>query len=144
MAHKKDSIPNFDCQLTKLAGFDELLSKSHTKTDGDDARADDLTRQRYDNVQKRNLSKKPPSVLADVRPSGSAGDSATARLWIFLFRLFAVRVCACLGERSEPTCIKTSTRQGAKDSKTDTKFADNIDYFANLCYNIIKKIQKLS
>ena len=58
------------------------------------------------NVQKRNLSKKPPSVIADVRPSGSAGDSATARLWIFLFRLFAVRACACLGERSEPTCIR--------------------------------------
>jgi hypothetical protein len=49
---------------------------------------------------------KPPSVIADVRPSGSAGDSATARLWIFLFRLFAVRACACLGERSEPTCIR--------------------------------------
>ena len=44
--------------------------------------------------------------IADVRPSGSAGDSATARLWIFLFRLFAVRACACLGERSEPTCIR--------------------------------------
>ena len=58
------------------------------------------------NVQKRNLSKKPPSVIADVRPSGSAGDSATARLWIFLFRLVAVRACACLGERSEPICIR--------------------------------------
>ena len=58
------------------------------------------------NGQERNLSKKPPSVIADVRPSGSAGDSATARLWIFLFRLFAVRACACLGERSEPTCIR--------------------------------------
>ena len=58
------------------------------------------------NGQKRNLSKKPPSVIADVRPSGSAGDSATARLWIFLFRLFAVLACACLGERSEPTCIR--------------------------------------
>ena len=58
------------------------------------------------NGQKRNLSKKPPSVIADVRPSGSAGDSATARLWIFLFRLLAVRACACLGERSEPTCIR--------------------------------------
>ena len=58
------------------------------------------------NGQKRNLSQKPPSVIADVRPSGSAGDSATARLWIFLFRLIAVRACACLGERSEPTCIR--------------------------------------
>lgn len=42
--------------------------------------------------------------IAEVRPSGSAGDSATARLWIRVFRLAAVRACACLGERSEPTC----------------------------------------
>ena len=56
--------------------------------------------------QKRNLSKKPPSVIADVRPSGSAGDSATARLWIHVIRLVVVRACACLGERSEPTCIR--------------------------------------
>ena len=51
----------------------------------------------------------PPSRragIADVRPSGSAGDSATARLWIPVFRLVAVRACACLGERSEPTCIR--------------------------------------
>ena len=67
------------------------------------------------NVQKRNLSQKPPSVLADVRQSGSAGDSATARLWIFLFRLVAVRACACLGERSEPTCIRQAHATVPKD-----------------------------
>lgn len=67
------------------------------------------------NVQKRNLSKKPPSVIADVRPSGSAGDSATARLWIFRFRLLAVRACACLGERSEPTCIRQAHVTVPKD-----------------------------
>ena len=44
--------------------------------------------------------------IADVRPSGSAGDSATARLWTAVFRLVALRACACLGERSEPTCIR--------------------------------------
>ena len=70
------------------------------------------------NVQKRNLSKKPPSVIADVRPSGSAGDSATARLWIFLFRLFAVRACACLGERSEPTCIRQAHARVPKGNFT--------------------------
>ena len=36
--------------------------------------------------------------IADVRPSGLAGDSATARLWIFRFRLVVVLACACLGE----------------------------------------------
>ena len=46
MAHKQDSIRKLECQLTELAGFDELLSKSHTETDSDDARADDLTRRR--------------------------------------------------------------------------------------------------
>ena len=44
MAHKQDSTQKLECQLTELAGFDELLSKSHTETDGDDARADELTR----------------------------------------------------------------------------------------------------
>ena len=48
MAHKKDSTSDFDCQLTGLAGFDDLLDKSHSEVNGDDARADDLTRQRYD------------------------------------------------------------------------------------------------
>ena len=95
-----------ECQLTGLAGFDDLLDKSQSETDMHDAGADDLTRRRSNKRKKRNLSNKPPSVIADVRPSGSAGDSATARLWIFLFCLFAVRACACLGERSEPTCIR--------------------------------------
>ena len=98
MVHKQDSTRKLKCQLTGLAGFDDLLDKSHTETDSNDARADDLTRRAPTNGQKRNLSKKPPSVIADIRPSSSAGDSATARLWIFRFRLLAVRACACLGE----------------------------------------------
>ena len=65
------------------------------------------------NGQKRNLSKKPPSVLADVRPSGSAGDSATARLWTAVFRLVAYGVC--LSRRAQRADLyKTSTREGAK------------------------------
>ena len=128
MAHKQDSIRTLECQLTELASFDYLLDKSHTKTDGDDARADNLTRRRYDKRQKRNLSKKPPSVIADVRPSGSAGDSATARLWIFLFRLFAVRACACLGERSEPTCIRQAHVTVPKGKKSRL-------FKESFCYN---------
>ena len=106
------------------------------------------------NGQKRNLSNKPPSVIADVRPSGSAGDSATARLWIFLFRLFAVRACACLGERSEPTCIRQAHATVPKGnlmtknrriytgfytkSKESLNLKQRIDncFFKNLCYNI--------
>ena len=44
--HKQDSILDFDCQLTGLASFDNLLDKSATETDSDDARADDLTQRR--------------------------------------------------------------------------------------------------
>ena len=88
------------------------------------------------NVQKRNLSKKPPSVLADVRPSGSAGDSATARLWIFRFRLLAVRACACLGERSEPTCIRqahATVPKGQFHAKQQTNSCTNAKpYFQEL------------
>ena len=43
---------------------------------------------------------------------------------IFLFRLFAVRACACLGERSEPDLYKISTRQGAKGQLHKGKRAD--------------------
>ena len=65
---------------------------------------------RYKN---RNKSKKPPSVNAEDRPSGLADDSAS--LGFGLSFLFACAVaCVWLGERSEPTCIKTSTRHGAK------------------------------
>ena len=83
------------------------------------------------NGQKRNLSKKPPSVIADVRPSGSAGDSATARLWIFSF-VYGAGVClsrrACgapRNERSEfwglagePTCIRQAHARVPKDNIT--------------------------
>ena len=44
--YKQDITQRFRGQLTELADFDYLLAKSHTKTDGDDARADDLTRRR--------------------------------------------------------------------------------------------------
>ena len=47
-------------------------------------------------------------VQADQRttPRRSALD--------FLFSFGCAVACAWLGERSEPTCIKTSTRHGAK------------------------------
>lgn len=105
--HKQDSTRKLECQLTGLPGFDYLLDRSHTETDSDDARADDLTRRRYDKRPKtKSIQKAAERVIAEVRPSGSAGDSATARLWIHVIRLVAVRACACLGERSEPTCIR--------------------------------------
>ena len=48
MAHKQDSTQKLDCQLTGLSDFDYLLDKSNLEADGDDARADDLTRRQYD------------------------------------------------------------------------------------------------
>ena len=81
---------------------------------------------------------------ADVRPSGSAGDSATARLWIRIFRLVAVRTCACLGERSEPTCIRQAhvTVPRWKFTKYSTAICIPIDelviaFSYRICYDDI-------
>ncbi len=82
-----------------LTGFDNSVDSFQTRVDGYDARANDLTRRHSDKQQKTIfIQKAAERVIAENRPSGSAGDSATARLWIFLFRLVAVRACACLGE----------------------------------------------
>lgn len=105
MAHKQDSIRKLECQLTELAGFDELLSKSHTETDNDDARADNSTRRRSNKRPKTKSIQK-----AAERDRGRTPKRLSGRLRdrsaLDFFRLFAVRACACLGERSEPTCIR--------------------------------------
>ena len=76
-------------------------------------------------------------VIAEVRPSGSAGDSATARLWIFRFRLLAVRACACLGERSEPTCIRQAHARVPNVVK-NLSVTVGVDYGHNIIANILK------
>ena len=42
------------------------------------------------------------SVKAEVRPSGSAGDSASLSLSVYPY--YFVAACACLAERSDATC----------------------------------------
>ena len=75
MAHKQDSIRKLECQLTELAGFDDFLSKSHTETDGDDARADDLTRRRSNKRPKTKSIQK-----AAERDRGSTPKRLSGRL----------------------------------------------------------------
>ena len=65
-------------------------------------------------IKTKALKKHAERIIAEDRPSGSAGDSATARLLSIVFSFGCAVACAWLGERSEPTCIKTSTRHGAK------------------------------
>ena len=96
------------------------------------------------NVQKRNLSKKAAERDRGCTPKRLSGRLRDRSALDVSFS-FGCGAGVCLSRRAKRADLyKTSTRQGAKDLKTDTKFADNIDYFANLCYNIIKKIQKLS
>ena len=96
------------------------------------------------NGQKRNLSKKAAERDRGRTPQRLSGRLRDRSALDFSFS-FVCGAGVCLSRRAQRADLyKTSTRHGAKDLKTDTKFADNIDYFANLCYNIIKKIQKLS
>jgi len=62
-------------------------------------------------------------VQADQRttPHRSALD--------FLFSFGCAVACAWLGERSEPTCIKTSTRHGAKNKKIHTSLQKSLENY---------------
>jgi hypothetical protein len=106
MAHKQDSIRKLECQLTELAGFDELLSKSHTETDSDDARADNSTRRRSNKCPKTKSIPKAAERDRGRTPKRLSGRLRDRSALDFSFSLVAVRACACLGERSEPTCIR--------------------------------------
>ena len=144
IAQKQNSTPEFYCQLTELADFDYLLDKSRTETDSDDTRADDLTRRRSNKRAKTKSIQKAAERARGRMPKRLSGRLRDRSALVFSFS-FVCGAGVCLSRRAQRADLyKTSTRQGAKDLKTDTKFADNIDYFANLCYNIIKKIQKLS
>ena len=93
------------CQLTRLASFDDLLDKSHSETDGHDARADDLTR-RLRQTAKNEIYPKAAERDRGRTPKRLSGRLRDRSALDFSCRLFAVRACACLGERSEPTCIR--------------------------------------
>ena len=64
------------------------------------------------------------SVNAAVAESGSACDAASLGFGFCSFLLFSVLRGVCLARRSEatPTCIKTSTRLGAKWLTVDEKY----------------------
>ena len=114
MAHKKDSTSDFDCQLTGLAGFDDLLDKSHTETDRHDARGDDLTRRLYDKRAKTKSIQKPPSGYSGRTPKQLSGRLRDRSALDFSFS-FVFGAGVCLSRRAQRADLyKTSTREGAK------------------------------
>ena len=98
MAHKQDSIRKLECQLTELAGFDELLSKSHTETDSDDARADNSTRRLSNKRPKTKSIQKAAERARGSTPKRLSGRLRDRSALDFSFSLVAVRACACRGE----------------------------------------------
>ena len=113
-----------ECQLAELASFDDLLDKFHSKTDGDDARADDLTRRRYakrpktKSIQKaaeRDRGRTPKRFSGRLRDR-SALDSRFS---------FGCGAGVCLSRRAQRADLyKTSTRHGAKGQLHKGKQAD--------------------
>jgi hypothetical protein len=106
MARKQDSTRKLESQLTGLAGFDDLLDKSHTETDRHDARADNLARRRSNKRLKTKSIQKAAERDRGRTPKRLSGRLRDRSALDFSFSLVAVRACACLGERSEPTCIR--------------------------------------
>ena len=84
------------------------------------SKIDKLACKRHNNEQN---PKSAESVNAAVAESGSACDAASLGFG-FSFLLFSVLRGVCLARRSEatPTCIKTSTRLGAKWLTVDEKY----------------------
>ena len=58
------------------------------------------------NGQKRNLSKKPPSGYSGRAPKRLSGRLRYRSALDSRFSFDCGAACACLGERSEPTCIR--------------------------------------
>ena len=114
MACKQDSTRKLECQLMGLAGFDDLLDKSHTEADSDDARADNPTRRRSNkrlktkSIQKaseRDRGRTPKRLSGRLRDR-SALDSRFS---------FGCGAGVCLSRRAQRADLyKTSTRHGAK------------------------------
>ena len=78
---------------------------------------------KYKRHKNEQNPKSAESVNAAVAESGSACDAASLGFG-FSFLLFSVLRGVCLARRSEatPTCIKTSTRLGAKWLTLDEKY----------------------
>ena len=103
------------CQLTELASFDYLLDKSHTKTDGDDARGDDLTRRLYDKRAKTKSIQKAAERDRGRTPKRLSGRLRDRSALDFSFS-FDCGAGVCLSRRAQRADLyKTSTREGAKE-----------------------------
>ena len=113
MAHKQDSIRKLECQLTELAGFDELLSKSHTETDSDDARADNSTRRRSNKRPKTKSFQKAAERARGCTPKRLSGRLRDRSALDSRFS-FGCGAGVCLSRRAQRADLyKTSTRQSA-------------------------------
>ena len=114
MAHKQDSTSDFRCQLTELASFDNLLDKSHTKTDSDDARADNSTRRRSNKRPKTKSIQKAAERARGRTPKRLSGRLRDRSALDFSFS-FVCGAGVCLSRRAQRADLyKTSTRHGAK------------------------------
>ena len=118
-----------ECQLTELAGFDDLLDRSHTKTDGHDASADDLTWRRSN---KRPITKSIPKAAKRDRgrtPKRLSGRLRDRSALDFSFS-FVCGAGVCLSRRAQRADLyKTSTREGAKYiNATDCCSTRRLDY----------------
>ena len=115
MVHKQDSILDFDCQLTGLASFDNLLDKSATETDGHDAKADILTRRQYDKRSKAESIQKAAERDRGRTPKRLSGRLRDRSALDFSFS-FVCGAGVCLSRRAQRADLyKTSTREGANN-----------------------------
>ena len=115
MVHKQDSTRKLECQLTKPASFDNLLDKSHSETDSDDARADDLTRRRSNKRPKTKSIQKAAERDRGRTPKRLSGRLCDRSALDFSFS-FVCGAGVCLSRRAQRADLyKTSTRYGAKE-----------------------------
>ena len=119
--HKQDSIRKLECQLTRLASFDNLLDKSHSETDGDDVRADNLTQRRFNKRPKTKSIQKAAERDRGRTPKRLSGRLRDRSALDFSLS-FACGAGVCLSRRAcgaprnehsefwglagEPTCIR--------------------------------------
>ncbi len=127
IAQKQNSTPEFYCQLTELVGFDELLSKSHTETDGHDTRADDLTRRHSNKRPKTKSIQKAAERARGRTPKRLSGRLRDRSALDFSFS-FVCCAGVCLSRQAQRADLyKTSTREGAKGGLKNEKAGECTD-----------------
>ena len=109
----------------ELAGFDDLLDKSHTETDSDDARADNPTRRRSNKRPKTKSIQKAAERDRGRTPKRFSGRLRDRSALDFSFS-FVCGAGVCLSWRAQRADLyKTSTRLGAKSVNGGLKNAVN-------------------